>query len=1213
MTMRFPLKIIFCSSLLIAGGPNVLAQRDTLISRTDFANTLFTAKPTNAPAAALSNTIATAFFSGNIGAPANALPGDTNLVTPSDSGGIVLLQSIIGQPVGVSTVPLDFAVTGVGTVDPTPNVYAASNWFQYGQTVSLFANAGRYYGFSKWSDLQTNNPRTITLGNSNLYNAIFTNIFPLYTNVSGGLPQVVRAGTPVVLINGASVSNNIYFTNNSGTVSVTLLGNSGYTNIQYSLDGSDPSTGLQYTGPFIATIPFQIKSIGFDTGHFPGPISDGVFSLVANTPGGGSVAVQTATDLHTGSNSASLTATPSAGWTFINFTNDVTTTSNNASFVMTAPKNVQALFGAPVTPTVNIANAGTVTKIPSQALYPYGTSLKLAAVPAPTGGYRFSSWAGFGIANTTNTPVSYVVTNISQQPQANYAGLNPNEFSFGVASIGSGTVTVAPVAANSYPSNTLLTLTAVNNSGQSFVGWSGNASGTSNPLQVTLNTNKFIYANFAVTAPVFALSSSNYIANETDGFVMITVSNQGVLGTNINFSTSDGTAIAGTDYTAINGTLLFTNGPSAQTFRVAISNEWLVGLSKAFQVFLSSPGIGGFITNPSSAVVTINYNPALPTNGSLLMQAYPGPTNPASGSLQVNLPALEAGESWRLRWEDYWHSGGEVVSNLQAGDYDIQLLDTAGYIAYPRFLTTSVGSSPTTVSGDYKESFPTGKGSLRVDILNVTNGEQWRMVGESNWHNSGDTVSGLVAKESVNAIEFSSVQGQSAPVSQYVSISPNTKTTITTNYLNSTFATNLLLPKPIANFDTINTPASSSPRLPYAFNGQLKSPVNGWASGTVVRSNVVLTAAHVVFDSKSLSYVGPIYWFFQKQIGQYVPIPQSARGWYVQSSYAAARTNDQSLGRITSNSYEYDVAALYFSAPAGRGGFGGYISSDLTTNDWLTSTNSKMLVGYPVDASGEGITNIQPGKMHTTSLFTNAFTQLFNHIYANTNYAGFGGNSGGSLYVQNTNGLYYPAAIHLGLYAGNQYIVRAIDSNVVALIIAAEELGDSGTNQNGGGPLSVKAIGVTPLNPAYLQILISPPAAVAAGANWAPMGSNVFQPYNTNRVLLVTTTFTNVQFANIPMWSSPSSQIPSLKAGDYKTITATYTPIAPQVVFNRSKGFSFTGPIGVSYRVAFSTNLASPVWVTNPTVGITNNPVTIMPWPPTNGLPKAFFKVILLP
>ena len=61
---------------------------------------------------------------------------------------------------------------------------------------------------------------------------------------------------------------------------------------------------------------------------------------------------------------------------------------------------------------------------------------------------------------------------------------------------GSGTVTRNPNAA-SYPSGTVVTLTATPGAGQQFNGWSGDLTGTANPATITMNANKSVTATFA--------------------------------------------------------------------------------------------------------------------------------------------------------------------------------------------------------------------------------------------------------------------------------------------------------------------------------------------------------------------------------------------------------------------------------------------------------------------------------------------------------------------------------------------------------------------------------------------------------------------------------------------------------------------------------------------------------------------------------------------
>lgn len=72
----------------------------------------------------------------------------------------------------------------------------------------------------------------------------------------------------------------------------------------------------------------------------------------------------------------------------------------------------------------------------------------------------------------------------------------PTSFSLTVTTNGSGAITANP-AGGSYSSNTVVTLTATPNANYAFNGWSGDATGTNNPISVTMTNNKAITGNFA--------------------------------------------------------------------------------------------------------------------------------------------------------------------------------------------------------------------------------------------------------------------------------------------------------------------------------------------------------------------------------------------------------------------------------------------------------------------------------------------------------------------------------------------------------------------------------------------------------------------------------------------------------------------------------------------------------------------------------------------
>jgi outer membrane protein assembly factor BamB len=69
------------------------------------------------------------------------------------------------------TLPLPVSVQGRGIVLTSPELET----YDVGQAVTLTATPARWYAFSRWTDGNINNPRTITIGASNTYTAIFTN------------------------------------------------------------------------------------------------------------------------------------------------------------------------------------------------------------------------------------------------------------------------------------------------------------------------------------------------------------------------------------------------------------------------------------------------------------------------------------------------------------------------------------------------------------------------------------------------------------------------------------------------------------------------------------------------------------------------------------------------------------------------------------------------------------------------------------------------------------------------------------------------------------------------------------------------------------------------------------------------------------------------------------------------------------------------------
>jgi len=123
-------------------------------------------------------------------------------------------------------------------------------------------------------------------------------------------------------------------------------------------------------------------------------------------------------------------------------------------------------------------------------------------------------------------------------------------------------------------------------------------------------------------------SQTTFFANENAGNATLTINRTGStsgalpvptpLGTptpvTVTFSTTDGTAKAGTDYTQTQATVSFAEGETSKTVDVPITDDALGEGNKSFTVTLTSPTGGGIIGGSGSAVVTILENDLSPTS-----------------------------------------------------------------------------------------------------------------------------------------------------------------------------------------------------------------------------------------------------------------------------------------------------------------------------------------------------------------------------------------------------------------------------------------------------------------------------------------------------------------------------------------------------------------------------------------------------------------------
>jgi uncharacterized repeat protein (TIGR02543 family) len=357
---------------------------------------------------------------------------------------------------------------------------------------------------------------------------VITNVMPslggaysaVVTNIGGSVTsQVATVKVQVLAVSG----NNVLLTNftNSyvGTVSVRLTNYFPNGSTFYTLDGSAPTfSSSQFTGPFNIVSSSLLRTRAYSADFSQSAEGDlftflitPVYTLTVSTSGGGgSVARNPSSSTYVSNSTVIVTATASNGWTFLGWLGDSTAVTTNVTVTMNKNKSLQAVFGTGLGTTV--AGNGSLTIAPAAALYPYGATAQITAT-AQAGNY-FAVWGNAASGNGSANPLLFVITNANPTVSSLFSALNPGEFALNLGVSGSGRVSANPQQAT-YSSGQSVVLTATPATNQIFLGWSGDATGTQNPLLISMTQTKSITASFT-HGPKLTLNGTTSLAD--DGF-----------------------------------------------------------------------------------------------------------------------------------------------------------------------------------------------------------------------------------------------------------------------------------------------------------------------------------------------------------------------------------------------------------------------------------------------------------------------------------------------------------------------------------------------------------------------------------------------------------------------------------------------------------------------------------------------------------------------
>lgn len=354
----------------------------------------------------------------------------------------------------------------------------------------------------------TNTDLTLTdfnVAKAGIYSLLASNLTATVTAAS-----VLRvSNAPNILVSGVNIGGGAVARTNSATITLTMTTNT-YPRIHYTLNGIEPDfTSPQYSAPFVISNTAQLRAVAYNPlvtdKAEAAPVTVRViptYPLGLSFPGGGVVrspGPDVSTNSYLSNTLVTLTATNNIGWAFMYWTNSASGTNLETTVLMNQSNNVQAVFGT----TLNLATnypQGQVVADPPNRPFPFGSTVTLAALPDP--GSYFFGWAGL-LTNFVN-PVTLIVTNATGLT-ALFAPLQGDQVSLVTLSINGGGGVQASPARNVYTNGELITLTAWNSSNRIFSHWTGDATGTTNPLPLTMNGSKLIYANYVPGVPTSQL------------------------------------------------------------------------------------------------------------------------------------------------------------------------------------------------------------------------------------------------------------------------------------------------------------------------------------------------------------------------------------------------------------------------------------------------------------------------------------------------------------------------------------------------------------------------------------------------------------------------------------------------------------------------------------------------------------------------------------
>jgi hypothetical protein len=259
-----------------------------------------------------------------------------------------------------------------------------------------------------------------------------------------------------------------------------------------------------------------------------------------------------------------------------------------------------------ITTTVTGTGNGRIDIQPPGTEHNEGTPITLTAIPEANS--FFTGWSEDCSGINHTFPLTMTM---DKKCTANFSRFH----NLTVNLNGNGTITVDPQGTNcgtncnTYHEGTIVTLTAIPTIDSNFNRWEGNCTGESAQTQVVMDGIRNCTAYFELLPPPSVqLSMPLYlvdkVTNETVVLVTRAASSLGTI--SVDYQTQDGTALAGKDYTAVNGTLQWNNGDmTPKAIKIPLLENSFFGTGKNLTINLFNLTGGAVLGSNSTATIQI--------------------------------------------------------------------------------------------------------------------------------------------------------------------------------------------------------------------------------------------------------------------------------------------------------------------------------------------------------------------------------------------------------------------------------------------------------------------------------------------------------------------------------------------------------------------------------------------------------------------------------